>query len=870
MARLRLDITPPGWPIKVLRRLISHRYLEEIEGDLEERFWDNVDAFGQKKARLFYVIDSLKLVRPALLKHKKNHQAFNQFDMFKHSIVISLRNYKRFKRTFLVNLIGLTCGLASALLIFLWVNDELHMDQFNEADSHNHYQVLVNYDLPSQVITSEFTPTPLPSAMAEEFPEVAYAFPVIEHSFYQGVLSFEDANMRALPQFVGDGYFNVFRCDFLSGDKKQAFSDKNNIVISSRLANGLFGNVNDAIGETVEFKGQIFFSGSYIVSGVFDKRNDASAQYDVLFSYDQFIHRRPNVNNWDNGGTNTHLVLREDVNLDVFNEKIADFLKTKKGANGILFMQSYADKYLYGQYENGHPVPGRLIYVRIFSLIALFILLIACINYMNLSTAQASRRIKEIGVKKAMGVQRKELIYQYFGESMIMSFVALLIAVGVVLLLLSPFNEVTGKDLSAIDIFSSGIPVLSIALFSGFISGIYPGLYLSNFNPVPALKGKIQSGIGGLWVRKGLVVFQFTISVALVISMIVIYMQIQFVNKTNLGYNQEQLISFRLEGKMIKMANDFTTFMNEAKSIPGIAEISYMWGSLGGRVSAGSNVQWKDQDPADRSIEFHFIEGGYEMAEMMGVELIKGRFLSRDFPSDSSAIVINETAAKLMGYENPIGQKLWRGDMHTIVGVVKDFHFQGMHEQIKPFYFTISAIGENFVAKIESENSINTIVQLEELYADFNPGFPFDFRFIDDNYQKLYEEEKRIATLSRYFSFIAITISCLGLLALTAFHAQTRFKEIAIRKVLGSSKLQIARLLSREFIALVVIAILIAVPLGYYLMNTWLEGFAYRIHLRPVYFAFAGFLILIIAWATIMSQTARSAKVNINEALKAE
>ncbi|MEO9871782.1 ABC transporter permease [Ekhidna sp.] len=861
-------ISPPGWPVSMVRWLIHREFLEEIEGDLEERFRDNVDAFGSTKARLFYVFDTVKLLRPALMKKGKHHRSYNQFDMFKHNIIISLRNYKRYKSTFLINLIGLTCGLASALLIFLWVNDELNMDQFNEADSYRHHQVLVNSDIPSGVITSELTPTPLPEAMEKELPEVAYAFPVLEHPYYQGVLSFDNEYVRAFPQFVGDGYLNVFECDFMAGDKQQAFADKNNIVISARLADVLFGNTNDAIGKTVQFKGQHFFDGSYIVSGVFDKRTNASFTYDFLFSFDQFLAGRPEVNNWTNGGTQTHLVLHKDVDLVAFNEKIRDFLKTKlKHTRQTLLTQPYADKYLYGQYESGHPVPGRLIYLRIFSLIALFILLIACINYMNLSTAQASRRIKEIGVKKAMGVQRKELMYQYFGESIIISFLSLIIAIGVVLLLLSSFNEVTGKELSAVDIFSSGIPVLSIAFFTGFISGIYPGLYLSNFNPVPALKGKIQSGMGGLWVRKGLVVFQFTISVALVVSMVVIYMQIQFVNKVNLGYDQEQLISFRLEGKM---SSEFGTFMNEAKNIPGIKEVSYMWGNLGRRLSGGSNVQWKDQDPADRSVEFHFIEGGYEMAKMMGVELIEGRFLSTDFPSDSSAIVINETTAKLMGHEDPLGQKLWRGEMLTIVGVVKDFHFQGMHERIQPFYFTISSKGENFIVKIESENRIETISRLEELYASFNPGYPFDFRFIDDNYQKLYEEEERIATLSKYFSFIAITISCLGLLALTAFHSQTRFKEIAIRKVLGSSSLQIAQLLSRDFIALVIIAILIALPLGYYLMKIWLDGFAYRIALRPIYFVFAGFLILFVAWVTIISQTAKSAKVDVNEALKVE
>lgn len=848
--------------------IIDNEYHEEIEGDLEERYQDNREQFGSKKAKTFYVIDALKMIRLCLIKKKINNNQLNYTPMVRHNFLLSLRHFQRNKSTFLINLIGLTSGLASALLIFLWVNDELTMDQYNEPDSHRHYQVMVNAYSPSGTFTKDFTPVPLSEAMGKDLPEVDYSFATVEHHIYQGVISYNENNLRALPQFVGEGYFNVFLCDFITGDKQKALAGLNNIVISKRLATGLFGNINEALGKTVSFEGQYYFSGTYLVSGVFDERSNASFKYDMLFSYDQFLAGLPEMNEWDNEGTQTHLVLHEDVDLNHFNEKITNFLKTKSEYNDDqLFVQLYSDRYLYGKYENGFPIPGRALYVRIFSLIALVVLLIACINYMNLSTAQASKRIKEIGVKKAMGVKRKQFISQYLGESIFLSFLSMILAIGVAIILLPPFNRITAKELEIIDIFSNGLPILLITLLTGLVSSIYPCMYLSNFKPVTALKGKIQSNMGSLWLRKGLIVFQFTISATLVIAVLVIYQQMHFVSNFNLGYEHDQLISFRQEGELTE---DFDAFMNEVKGLSGVTAVSYIWGNLGDRLSAGSGVQWKDQDPADQDIEFHFLEGGFDMARMMGVELVAGRLLSQYFPSDSTAVVLNETAAKLTGYEDPIGERIYRDEMLTIVGVVEDFHFQGMHDNIKPFFFMLDSSGENFVVKIEPENRIETLSQLEELYAKFNPNHPFNFKFIDDNYQQSYEEEERIATLSKYFSTITITISCLGLLALTAFSSNARFKEIAIRKVLGSSDFQVARLLSKDFILLVFIAIIVALPLGHYVMRNWLDSFAYRIDLSVIYFVITSMAILILSWVTIMTQTLKSTKVDINQTLKAD
>jgi len=858
---------PPKFAKWLLESFCSYDFLSTALWDLEELFHHNVKNKGLARAKFIYTIEVLGIIIHLFFKGK-THYSINKLAMFKHNVLISIRSFKRFKSTFLINLFGLAIGLASALLIFLWVNDELHKDQFSEKDSDRHYQILVNTDHPSGMQTKEMAPTPMAAAIEAELPEIDYAIPIVYANFYRGILSHKNQYSRAQILFAGSGYFNVFPCDFVSGNKQTAFEDKKGIIISEPLAINLFGDSDKALGQTVDFKG-VHFTGPYTVTGVFRPDKDSSTDFDILMSFDQFMTERPEMKKWYNGGTQTHLVLKEGVDIEQFNSKIKNYLHTKEFQNKkqTLFAQKYSDRYLYGQYENGKPVAGRMVYIRIFSLIAIFVLVIACINYMNLSTAQASRRIKEIGIKKAVGAQRRSLVYQHFAESIFMTSLSLIISVGIVLLLLPKFNEITGKDLSIFGASGIVLPVLGITLLTGLVSGIYPGIYLSGFNTVFALKGKLSAGSGALWLRKVLVVFQFTISATLIISAVIIHGQINFIQQFNLGYDTERLISFQREGKLLNAPD---VFIEAVKNIPGVVNASQMGGDLGVEISSRYNLKWKGQHPDEKGIWFHFIEGGYEMAEMLGVELKSGRLLSREFPSDKSAVVINETAVEVLGFDNPIGEKLHVGSAYTIVGVVKDFHFQGMYEKIKPFFFEIDPEGGNFIVKLSGENQAETLNRIEAIHSSFNPGYPFEFKFIDDNYQKLYDEERRISSLSDYFATVTIVISCLGLLALTAFSTQRRFKEIAIRKVLGSKNWGIIQMLSKEFLILVMVAISAALPIGYYLMKGWLDGFAFRIDLQPLYFVLSGMIMLIVAWLTIVAQTAKSARVNITESLRSE
>lgn len=871
MKNNRPPIAPPRLAQRFLLWFLKDELAEEVLGDLDEKFYTLLEKRSTRRARLHYWYQVVHYLRPFAFKkyHSKNS---NTTAMFKHNLLISFRSFSRFKTTFAINLLGLASGLASALLIYLWVHDEMTMDTFHEQDSDRHVQVIHTYPTSGtyHTSTSGSTPNPLYEALAQQMPEVEYAVPVLAHTNYQGVLSSEGRHERAQYQLIGEGYFKLFPGDFIEGNKHTALSDLGNVAISKNLALSLFQSAEEAMGKTVEFKDK-YHGGTYLVTGVFNPSAHASEQYDMLLSYD--LYKKDNeLMQWYNSGTQAHLVLNEGVDLDEFNAKLKTYLSTlSKNWKDILYAQPYSEKYLYGKYEEGMPQPGRIIYVRLFSIIALFVLVIACINYMNFSTAKASRRVKEIGVKKAIGAARKSLILQYFSESLFMAFLSLVIAMVLVFLLLPQFNDITGKALTFS--FSPNViaAVLAITAFTGLVSGTYPALYLSGFRSVVALKGQFKSDGKGLWIRKGLVVFQFAISVVLIVSVIVIYKQVEFIQTTNLGYEKDHIITFPKEGKL---EEDAAPFFAAIRSIPGVQKASQMSGDLPGRISFSQGFKWEGMSKEDKSLRFYRIWGGYDLIELLDIKLKEGRHFSRDFATDKTAVILNETALQMMKLEDPIGQKIGnfnpRANTYEVIGVVEDFHFQSLQEKMKPLLFYVSEQARKFIIKLEAGTERETLARIEEVYKEFNEGYPFEFKFMDDDYQALYAAEERITVLSKYFAGIAIAISCLGLLALTAFSTQRRFKEIAIRKVLGSSNLGIVRLLSGEFIWLVVLAIVIALPISFYLVQRWLENFAYRISLEPVYFVLAGILMLAVAWLTIMSQTAKSAKVNITETLKGE
>ena len=862
---------PPKFFLRLFRWYCHPRLVKPVEGDLMELYEERLKTLGKRKADLKFIKDVILLFRKDIIKPADGTYRLNTYGMLKHNLLISIRSFRRFKSTFLINLLGLSSGLAATMLIYLWVHDEISMNRFDERDSDRHVQVIHTYPTSGTYHTNidGSTPNPLYERLVKDLPEIDYSIPVSGNEEYQGVFSANDKHIRGTYQFIGEGFFNVFPANFIQGNKEQFPSDKNDIAISETMAKTLFGSVEKALGALVDLKGT-YYEGSFLVSGVFEANSHHSEPYDVLLSYEFFA--TDEMMQWYNGGTQAHLVLKEGVDLKAFNGKLKNYLTTlSPNWKDLLYAQPYSERYLYGNYENGIPVPGRIIYVRLFSIIALIVLSIACINYMNFSTAKASRRIKEIGVKKAIGAGRKALVFQYFSESILMAFISLFIALGMVGIALPQFNEITDKQLTLNLDPNIIFTILAITVITGLISGIYPALHLSGFKPIIAMKGKLSGDKGALWVRQGLVVFQFAISIIMIVSALVIYRQISFIQTVNLGYNKEHIITFPKEGSLTE---NHEAFLSEIRSIPGVVNASQMSGELPGRVGYTHGFTWKGMSEADKKLRFYKIYGGYELIDLLGVTFKEGRDFSKDYATDKDAVIMNETAIQMMQLENPIGEAFGNLNPNVnekeIIGVVEDFHFQSFHEEIKPFFFSLSDRGNNFIVKIQAGAERKTIEQIEEIYQRLNPDFPFEARFMDDNYQKIYASEERITVLSKYFTGIAIVISCLGLLALTSFSTQQRFKEIAIRKVLGSTSLSIVRLLSRDFTLLVSIAVVIGLPIAYFLMKNWLNNFAYRIDLEPVYFIISGLVILVVAVIAIMIQIAKSTKFNLSESLRAD
>ncbi len=792
--------------------------------------------------------------------------------MIRHTLLLIYRHILRFKGTFIINVIGLSTGLACTLAIYLWVYDEWHFDKFHEKDQQL-FRVMENWQEPAGINTKPETPHQLAAALTAEMPEVEYAATTTPPAFFpKFTLAYNNHNIRGTGKFVGKDYFKMFSFPLTQGNKNQVLADRNSLVVSEDMAQRLFRTTQNIIGKTVEWE-TMGVKKKVNISGVFKGvPSNSSEQFDFILSFEAFEKDVMNMGvNWDMPEPfYTYVALKKGTDVSRFNRKIAGYLKSKssKARHRTLFLEPYSSNYLYGKYENGVPVSTRLEYVKLFSLIALFILVIACINFMNLSTAKASRRLKEVGIKKTLGASRTILIGQYLGEALLLTGLALLLAILLVVLFLPQFNQITGKQLTLNLDFNLILSGLGITLFTGILAGSYPALYLSGFNPVAILKGKFNRSGGEVWARKGLVVFQFTLSIIFIVAVLVVYQQIQYIQSKNLGYDKDHIITFELEGKV--NPTNVQTFLTELKKVPGVVNVSSKLDKFIGGFGGPDNGQITLEG---KQIPFNDIRVNYDIIETLGVPVLAGRTFSREFATDVKKKVVNEAFVNALGLREPVG-KVVKGDgglAFEIIGVVKDFHYKSLHEKVAPLTFTLEPEAATVIlAKIATGQEKETISRLQQFYKEFNPGFVFDFQFLDEDYQAQYVAEQRVAALSRYFAGLAIVISCLGLFGLAAFTAERRRKEIGVRKVLGASEFSIIYLLSGEFTKLVITAICIALPVSYLIVKQWLHSFAYQINLNSWYFLGAGLLALIVAWLTVGVQAARAAKINPVHCLKDE
>ncbi|PSL44699.1 FtsX-like permease family protein [Chitinophaga niastensis] len=792
------------------------------------------------------------------------------------------RRLLRDRQFTILNLIGLSTGLAGALLICLWVSDEMSVDKFHEKDRQL-YQVMNNLKTSQGIHTFDITPVPLSEALVKEMPEVEYAVAVNDFFNWQskdGILSSGNKHIQAQGWHAGKDFFNVFSYDLILGNKDQALADENDIVISATLAKKLFYTTGNAIGKTLEWN-YPFYKGVFRVSGIFkDPPANSTSHFDFVLNIGVLLKNDREAKNWTNYLAKTYLTLRKGTNVGQFNEKIAGYLKTKNpGLDPFsLFLQQYSAKYLNGKYENGVPAGGRIAYVRLFSIIALFILLIACINFMNLSTAQASGKMKEVGVKKAIGASRKSLIIQFLAESILMAFLSLFIAFAIIALILPQFNAITAKHIEPDNVAGFILPAVAITLFTGIISGCYPAFYLSRFNAVAVLKGRLSTSFGELWVRKGLVVVQFTISVIFIIGFLIINEQIKYSQTKNLGYNKDNILCFQWKGALYNRwnglsegkSNDrFEAFMAGLKNVPGVISATNMPGNILDQIPLQSGVSWRGQ-ATDQNYLFQSPMVGYDFLETLDMRLKEGRSFSRMYNDDYSKIILNEAAVKMMDLKNPVGKNIDLNGKSQIIGVVKDFHYGSLHNSIEPLILRFDPTGPNIMVRIKAGMERNTVEQLKRYYSEFLPGYTFDFTFMDDDYQALYASEMRVAALSRHFAVLAILISCLGLFGLTAFTAQKRQREIGIRKVLGATVSDVLIMLSGDFLKLVFFAVVIALPVAWWAMNKWLQGFSDRVTINWWLFIVPGMMALLLALITVSFQSIKVAITNPVKSLRVE
>ncbi len=783
--------------------------------------------------------------------------------MLKHNIILTFRNFRRYPSTFLINLIGLSTGIASLMLIYLWVDDEISIDRFHPNDD-GLYQVYTNFKTPDGYQSWRGVPGLLLEEIQSQIPQVSDAVAATDVHDY--TISADQTAIRAKGKFASQSFFKLFNYPLITGNAEVALGDRSNILITESLATKLFGTTN-AMGKALKW--EFWDRGrEFTVSGILkDLPPNSSEQFDFLLTWEFYHDDLISFKGWGNYYGRIMVNLNEDVSPESVAEKINEIVdKNQERDEADIMLVPYSDQYLHGKFENGVSIGGRIEYVEIFSIVGTFILLIASINFINLSTARVSHRAKETGIKKSLGASRGSLINQFLTESTVLSALSLVLGLGIVYLFLPQFNFITDKQLALTLSPKVLYACLSIIAGIGLLAGAYPAFYLSRFEAIKVLKGKFLNS-GGALGRKSLVVLQFTLSTVLIVAVMILNNQMDFVRKSNLGYDRDNIVYFEREGKLL---SDGDPFVQEIRNIPGVVDAVESGFMVGGGNATGG-VDWEGK-PDELRIQFWEIKAGEGMLDLMGIELAAGRDFSSEFATDSTAVIFNEAAIKAMGMEDPIGKTIrhYTGNKR-IIGVVKDFNFASLHSQVEPTIFRFEPEGTHFImAKLESGNESETMDRISKSYQDFNPGFPFNPIFLDQDYQALYASEERVNDLSKYFAGLAIIISCLGLFGLTTFMTERRIKEIGIRKVLGSSVWNIVYLLTSDFSKMVLVAIVLGLPISYYIGSSWLDNFAYSIQLNWWFFALAGLSTLIVAWVTVATQTLKTAKMNPTRSLRSE
>jgi len=792
--------------------------------------------------------------------------------MLKNYLKIAWRNLWRNKVFSFINVMGLTIGLTACFFIFLYVHFELSYDKFH-SKGNRIYQVTCDVKTPSETIKGGITPWPFGPNMQRDFPEIE-AFTRFSNAnllVKKGNLSFQEEHSL----FADSSIFRVFDFKLVYGNPATALKELNSVVMSKTAAKKYFGD-KDPVGETIQLTGDLMPA---TVTGVMeDMPQNSQIKADMLVSMCSLVKLNPGIDEaWGNFGATTFLLLKPNTDPAELTAKFPDFVERHNGDERreakmfyTIMLQPLEQIYLHSDrpaFEN-----GSMTNVYIFSIIAIFILFIACINFINLTTARSVERAKEIGIRKVVGATRVELIRQFIGECVLLCLMAFVFTIILFVALLPAFNLLAGKTIST-GLFANTwyIGILLVAAISiGLLAGVYPALVLSAFRPVTVLKGRFANSTKGIFLRKGLVITQFAISIALITGTIVVYLQMHYVHKKDLGFNKEQVLVIDTHGDPAKHH-----FSEAIADIPKVTSVCVSSGIPGGQTNgAYSEIQNKQGEMQVANLDLYSVD--YNFLRQYNMKIVAGRGFSRDFGSDSShALVINEAAAKLFGYATPaeaIGRsyRQW-GHTGTIIGVVKDFHFRSLQENIKPLTMRMEPQDCDMVSvNVAPGNLSGTIAAIERKWKTLMPNRPFNYFFLDEFFDRQYRSEERFGKLFFNFAVLAIIISCLGLLGLASYSALQRTREIGIRKVMGASVTDIVNLLSKDFLKLVLISFVIATPVAWYFMHKWLQAFAYRISIGWWVFALSGFIALVIAIGTISYQALKAALADPVKSMRAE
>jgi putative ABC transport system permease protein len=866
------DIKPPAFFLKFFRWFCDPAVAEDIEGDLTEMFQRDLEAKSPFQAKLQFSFNTLKLFRPGIIKKFGHSPTIHPAPMFKNYFITSMRSLMRNKGFSAINIIGLAVGLATFSMISLYVYHELSFDRYHK-NANRIFRIVENLRTENEMLLQSTSSPPMGPRMKKEFPEVeAY----VRMQNWSLLAQRNDISAYEPNSYIADSsVFDVFSFNLIKGDKKTALREPFSIVLTESMAKKYFGN-EDPVGQTIKMDYD-----NYNVTGVMeDVPENSHFQFSNLISFSTWSRNQKDNEDgaWFWNGFHTYLLLRDEASADKVRAKMKDFISRNIQIGGMYYedlpLQSLTEIYMAPQrsWENG--TRGSMNNVFILSIIAVFILLIACFNYINLATARATRRLKEVAMRKSLGALRRMLVAQFLGESIIVTFIAALLAAFITWVTLPSFRTLVESPLS-LSILPNPLLIVGIALALvltiGIIAGTYPALVISSFQPLQIFKPSAKGIYSHNNFRKILVATQFVISITLVAGTLLVYDQLSLVRSQDLGFNKNAVLVVPTNGDTA-ITKYLESVKNELLSVRGVRGVT---GSLTVPGQSTTNlyteIEMKDGKMSPTNINFNFVDPDF--LPTYEIELLAGRnFIKGSKADDTTAYIINETAVKDFGWtpEEAIGKKVRNPYNGEIIGVIKDFNYRSLHTKVEPLLMVPTTNVSRISIRIEDEEISSTVSRVQQKWTELIPYLPFAYSFLDVDFDRQYKADQQLGKVAGIFTGLAIFIGSLGLLGLTSFVVERRTKEIGIRKVLGASVPSVVMLIAQEFIWLIVIALFIATPVTWFLINEWEQNFTMQAVINPLRFLIAGAAVFTFAWLTISFLSLRAASANPTKALRTE